>query len=204
MKTLQLYAAARRRSPAVEPRYGAIAHETVEVMVMRIVIFAAASLVLVVWTPGRAAAEGRAWTAEAIAGHAGFVDDSTKHFLVAGLSVHRAVTPRLRIGPELVVMTGGSGGVRDRNVLLAGKIVFDLRRDEGAKPARIVPFLVGSAGIFWARDIVRGGYFWSRQPGATAGAGVRARVGGAMSASLEYRIGSELYQQITGVAGFHW
>lgn len=170
---------------------------------MRIVLPAAVPLLLAIGLPGSAAAQDRNWTAEVAAGHAAFVDDSTKHFLVAGGRVRRYVTPRLSIGPELIVMTGGSGGVRDRNVTLTADVVFDLHHDDGLAAGRVIPYIAGGAGIHWIRDIVRNGPYWGRQLGASAGAGVRVGVS-RVTASLEYRIGSELYQRITGSAGFRW
>ena len=64
---------------------------------------AAVALVLLIYPiPGRA--QNRAWVAEGTAGYAGFVDDSTKNYWAAGGGVRRYLTPRLSVGPELVVM----------------------------------------------------------------------------------------------------
>ena len=170
---------------------------------MRMVLRAVVPLLLVSVLPGVAAAQERPWAAEVAAGHAAFVDDSTKHFFVAGGRVRRYVTPRVSVGPQLIVMTGGSGGVRDRNITLFGDVVFDLFRDD-AQGARVIPFVAGGAGIHWIRDEVRDGYFWGRQLGASAGGGFRVRINRATAASIEYRLGSELYQQITGSVGVRW
>lgn len=171
---------------------------------MRIVRQTAVPLLLVIGLPGVAAAQDRPWTVEVAVGHAAFVDDATKHFGVAGGRVRRYVTPRVSIGPELIIMTGGSGGVRDRNITLLGDVVFDLRDGDGPAAPRVIPFVAGGVGIHWIRDIVRDGHYWGRQLGASAGAGVRVSISRRARASLEYRIGSELYQQITGSVGLRW
>lgn len=168
---------------------------------MRIVLQTAVPLLLVIGLPGVAAAQDRPWTAEVAVGHAAFVDDSPKHFLVFGGRVRRYVTPRVSIGPELIVMTGGSGGVRDRNVTLTADVVFDLHHDDGLAAGRVTPYIAGGAGIHWIRDIVRNGPYWGRSLGATAGGGVRVRVR-RVTASAEYRIGLAGYQRITGALGF--
>jgi hypothetical protein len=58
--------------------------------------------------------------------------------------------------------------------------------------------------MFWSRDQVRGGPFWSSDPSFTAGGGVRVRVSDSLSAAAEYRIGWELHQRVSATAGLHW
>jgi len=156
---------------------------------------------LMVMTPTVSGAQDRAWVAEATIGYAGFVDDATKNYLLVGGSVRRHVSPRVSVGAELVTMSN-SDLVRDRNVMLTGNVVFDVRTLSAAR--RVTPFIVGGVGIFWGRDIVRGGPFWSSEPAFTAGAGVRARVTDFLFAAAEYRVGWELHQRLSASLGFRW
>jgi opacity protein-like surface antigen len=169
-------------------------------MTTQIVVMAAGLLVV----PGLAEAQDRGWIAEFTVGYAGFVDDAAKHNILVGGSVRRQITPRLGIGPELVVMSNPGGPSPDRSVLLTGNIVFDAYATGGHTVPRVIPFLVGGLGKFWSRDHVRGGPFWSSDPAFTAGGGVRVRVSDSFSAAAEYRIGWELHQRVSATAGVHW
>jgi hypothetical protein len=104
------------------------------------------------------------------------------------------------IGGEIVTMSNGDE-LRDRNVLLTGNIVYDLVTD-GSR--RVTPFVVAGGGIFWGRDQVVTGPYWSSDPAFTAGGGLRLRLNEALSAAAEYRIGWELHQRISATAGLHW
>jgi hypothetical protein len=99
-------------------------------------------------------------------------------------------------------MMSNANLVRDRNVTLTGNVLFDVRALDRSR--RLTPFLVVGGGVFWGRDLVRGGPFWSNDPAFTAGGGVRVRVSDALSAAAEYRIGWELHQRVSATAGFHW
>jgi Outer membrane protein beta-barrel domain len=167
---------------------------------MRIHVIVVAAIVLIV--SGTASAQGP-WIAEGTVGWAGFVDDATKNYLAVGGSLRRQVTPRISIGPEVVVMSN-SGEVRDRNVLLTGNVVFDLYPMMGSGSRRVTPFVVGGAGIFWGRDQVGNGPFWFSDPAFTAGGGVRARISDNVSAAADYRIGWELHQRIGGSVALAW
>ena len=153
--------------------------------------------------PAPALAQDRGWVAEITIGWAGFVDDATQNYLLAGGNLRRQLTPRVSIGPEFVVMSK-SDAVRDRNLMLTGNVVFDAYPVTGPGSRRVTPFVVGGGGVFWGRDQVRNGPFWFREPAFTAGGGVRARVNERMSAAAEYRIGWELHQRVSALAGFHW
>ena len=59
----------------------------------------------VVAAPALALAQDRGWVADVTLGWAGFVDDATKNYLLAGGGVRRHLTPRVSIGPEFVVMS---------------------------------------------------------------------------------------------------
>jgi hypothetical protein len=155
---------------------------------------------LVLLVPLTAAAQDRAWRADLSVGWAGFVDDSTKSYLVVGGSVRRRVTPRLTIGPEVVVMSN-SAHLTDRVVMLTGNVVIDV---VAANDRRVVPFVVVGGGIVRMRDQVRNGPFWSGDPTFTAGGGVRAFISDAVVAGAEYRIGWEPHQRLTAFLCSSW
>jgi hypothetical protein len=167
-------------------------------MAARLAFVLGAFLVL---SPSLAGAQDRGWVAEATIGYAGFVDDATKNYLLIGGAIRRYLTRRISIGPEFVLMSNPDL-VRDRNVMVTGNVVFDIFRLDRSR--RVTPFLVAGGGMFWGRDIVRGGPFWSSDPAFTAGGGVRARVTDSMSTAAEYRIGWELHQRVSATAAFHW
>lgn len=160
--------------------------------------FAVIASAVLLGAPVGAAAQDRGWVADFSVGWAGFVDDATKHNVLVGGSIRRFVTPRLSVGPEIVVMSN-SGAVRDRNVLLTGNVVFDAYPE-----SRVSPFIVGGGGMFWGRDQVNNGPYWSSDPAFTAGAGVRAHVGESLTVAGEYRLGWELHQRLSGSAGIRW
>jgi opacity protein-like surface antigen len=149
-------------------------------------------------TPLMAFAQASSWAAEASVGWAGFVDDSTKNYLLVGGNVRRNITPRVSIGPELVFMSN-SDELHDRNVMLTGNVVFD-----AAPGARLVPFVIGGAGMFWGRDQVNNGPYWSSDPAFTVGGGIRANLTDSVTASMEYRFGWELHHRFSGSAGIRW
>ena len=149
---------------------------------------------LMLFAPAAVAAQARPVVVDATAGYAGFVDDATKHHYVAGGAVRKYVTPRLSVGPELVVMPGEG----DLAVMLTGNLVYDLATFNGPDAERLTPFVVGGLGGFWFRDNLPAGPFWSADPAFTAGAGLRARITDRVSIAGEYRLGWELHQRITG------
>jgi hypothetical protein len=143
-------------------------------------------------------AQDRAWVVEGTLGYAGFVDDATKNYWAAGGGLRRYVTPRLSLGPELVLMHN-SNLATDRQIMATGNITFETHR-----AMRLTPFVVGGFGVLATRDQVRGGPFWSSDPAFTVGGGVRARAGERVSATAEYRFGWGLHHRVTGSVGFHW
>lgn len=158
--------------------------------------------VLVLGTADPASAQGRPWHIDIGVGQTTLVDDSTKRYLMLTGSLRRSLTPRVSVGPELVVM-GNSTFVTDRIVMLTGNVTFDLVAGDGTAH-RFVPFLIGGAGLFFGRDVVRNGPYWHREPAFIIGAGVRARVGEMLSVGVEYRFGWELHQRIGGVCTVTW
>jgi hypothetical protein len=145
------------------------------------------------------AAQPRPWAVEATIGHAGLVDDATKHYGAAGVGLRRYVTPRLSIGPEIVVMWNGEL-IRNRILIATGNMTFDLY--QGTR--RMTPFVVGGFGVFMGHEDFPTGPFRSSDPAFTAGGGVRAMFGDRFSLAGEYRVGWELHQRVSATAGFHW
>ena len=153
---------------------------------------------VVVLLPVAVSAQDRGWVAEGSVGWAGLVDDATKHYLVVGGTLRRHVRPRISIGPELVIMSN-SDVLRDRNVMLTGNVVFDAAPD-----ARVSAFAIAGLGMFWGREQLRGGPYWSSDPAFTAGGGLRARMTESIAVGGEYRIGWELHQRVSGFASVRW
>lgn len=148
--------------------------------------------------PVAVSAQGRGWAAEASVGWAGLVDDATKNYLLLGGALRRHVSPRVSIGPEFVIMSN-SDSLRDRNVMLTGNVVFDAAPD-----ARISAFAIGGLGMFWGREQLRDGPYWSSDPAFTAGGGLRVNVTESVTLGGEYRIGWELHQRASAFAGVRW
>ena len=113
-------------------------------------------------------------------------------------TVRRHVSPRASIGPEFVIMSN-SDSLRDRIVMLTGNVVFDAAPD-----ARVSAFAIGGVGMFWGREQLRDGPYWSGDPAFTAGGGLRARLAESVVVGGEYRIGWELHQRVSGFAGVRW
>ena len=143
-------------------------------------------------------AQDRGWVAEVSGGWAGLVDDATKDYLLVGGAVRRHVSPRVSVGPEFVIMSD-SGLVRDRNVMLTGNVVLDAAPD-----ARVSALAIGGVGMFWGREQLRDGPYWSSDPAFTAGGGLRVNVTESVTLGGEYRIGWELHQRMSGFARVRW
>ena len=148
--------------------------------------------------PVAGSAQDRGWVAEVSVGWAGLVDDAAKNYRSLGGTVRRYFSSRVSIGPEVVIMSN-SDSLRDRNVMLTGNIVFDAAPD-----ARVSPFAIGGLGMFWGREQLRDGPYWSNDPAFTAGGGLRANVTESIAVGGEYRIGWELHQRVSGFASVRW
>jgi hypothetical protein len=161
------------------------------------------AVIVVLGLPARAEAQERRWMADITAGKAIFIDDTPDHLFAAGGAVRRLITPRVSIGPELVVMTGtGKGDAFDRVLLFTGNVVFDVYSVQARTGRRVTPFLVGGLGWVWERSPLLTGSFWSNQPAFTAGGGIRARIGALVSAAAEYRVEGGLNQRFSGSLTF--
>ena len=148
--------------------------------------------------PVLVSAQDRGWVADVSVGWAGLVDDATKNYLSVGGTVRRHVSPRISIGPELVIMSNADT-LRDRNIMLTGNLVFDAAPD-----ARVSAFAIGGVGMFWGREQLAGGPYWSSDPAFTAGGGFRAKMTESVALGVEYRIGWELHQRVAGFASMRW
>jgi hypothetical protein len=153
---------------------------------------------VVLLLPVAVSAQDRGWVAEGSAGWAGLVDDATKNYLLVGGTVRRHVSPWVSVGPEFVIMSN-SDLLRDRIVMLTGNVVFDAAPD-----ARVSAFAIGGVGMFWGREQLRSGPYWSSDPAFTAGGGLRANVTESVAVGGEYRIGWELHQRVSGFASVRW
>jgi len=156
------------------------------------------AFVVVLLLPVAVSAQDRGWVAEASAGWAGLVDEATKNYRLVGGTVRRHVSPRVTIGPEFVIMSN-SDLLRDRTVMLTGNVVFDAAPD-----ARTSAFATGGLGMFWGREQLRDGPYWSSDPAFTAGGGLRQHVTESIAVGGEYRIGWELHQRVSGFASVRW
>jgi len=148
--------------------------------------------------PVLVSAQDRGWVADVSVGWAGLVDDAFKNYLAVGGTVRRNSSPRISIGPEFVIMSN-SDALRDRNIMLTANLVFD-----AAPGARVSPFAIGGVGLFWGREQLAGGPYWSSDPAFTAGGGFRAKMTESVALGVEYRIGWELHQRVAGLASVRW
>ena len=153
---------------------------------------------LALFLPVAVSAQNRGWIAEVSAGWAGLVDDATKNYPLVGGTVRRHLSPRVSIGPEFVIMSN-SDSLRDRIVMFTGNAVFDAAPD-----ARLSAFAIGGVGMFWGREQLRNGPYWSSDPAFTAGGGLRTNVTKSVTVGGDYRIGWELHQRVTGFVGVRW
>lgn len=131
-------------------------------------------------------------------GYAGLIDDETIDYLARHASVRRHLTPRITLGPEITVMTGGSE-TRDLNLLLTATVACDLTRGR-----TVTPFLAAGGGLFRGREQLAGGPYWSSDPAFTAGGGIRGRVTEALSWTAQDRFGWELHHRASAGLSARW
>jgi hypothetical protein len=140
---------------------------------------------------------GPAGAFEFSAGYAGFVDDATIDHAVLGIGSRWYLGPRLSIGPEVVYMKGPGG---DRDLFLTANLTWDLAGGYGRSP-RVIPFIVGGAGLMRHRDRFGSQTFTSSEGAFTAGGGARVRLNDRIFAAGDARIGWELHYRFTGTVG---
>jgi len=148
--------------------------------------------------PVAASSQHRGWAAEVGVGWVGLVDDATRNNLLAGGTVRRHVSPRVSIGPEFMIMSN-SDSLPDRIVMLTGNVVFDSTPD-----SRVSVFAIGGVGMFWGREQLRDGPYWSNDPAFTVGGGLRSNVTTSVTVGVEYRVGWELHQRVSAFGGVRW
>jgi hypothetical protein len=162
------------------------------VKVLRACVVVLGSLML----PAAAAAQEAPRSAvDVSAGYAGFVDESLVDHVTVGGAWRWQATPRVSLGPELVVMRGPGG---DRDVFLTGKLVVDLASPRFA----VQPYLVADAGVFFHREAFLSGSFWSREGAVSGGAGIRVPLTDRLFVGGELRVGWEAHVRATGVLGW--
>jgi hypothetical protein len=147
---------------------------------------------------GRAFAQPRAApVVEAGVGYAGFVDDATIAHAVAAGAVRWHVTPRLSIGPEITYMKGPRS---DRDLFVTGNVVWDLVPG-GGRAGRVVPYVLGGAGVFRHFDRFGATSFASNEGTFTAGGGARVWATRRVYVGAEARFGWELHTRVSGTVG---
>jgi hypothetical protein len=105
------------------------------------------------------------------------------------------VTPRLRIGPEVVYLRGPAS---DRDLIVTGNATFDLSGHA------TTAYLVGGGGLFRHSDTFLSGRFTSTEGSFTAGIGVRIPVGPGWYLTPEARIGWETHVRAQVLLGRRW
>lgn len=140
----------------------------------------------------------RAPTAEVSGGWAGFVDDATINNGTVGGAAVWEVSPRVRIGPELIYMMGPD---RDRRLFATGKLLVDLIRPRTGR-SRVTPYVVADGGFSRYTDRIGTGTFTSYEGAVSGGGGVRLWVSDRVYLAPEIRLGWELHTRATLTVGF--
>ena len=158
----------------------------------------AASLLVTSLVTTPALAQGRpAPTLEVSAGLVAFPDDGIVRESAIGAAGRFALSPRVSIGPEAVLISGEGHG----HVMLTGNLVFDLVPSPAGRPAVVTPFLVVGGGLFHTWESFGGGNATHTEGAFTAGGGVRARVGDRTTLGVDVRLGWETHVRVSGVVG---
>ncbi|HXH06623.1 MAG TPA: hypothetical protein VNI83_08530 [Vicinamibacterales bacterium] len=136
--------------------------------------------------------------ARILLGHAAFVDESPLHHVVLGGGVRTRLTPRLRLGAEVLHMWGPG---TDRDWVLEGSLEVDLGDPDG----RAVPYLVAAGGLLAHREAFPGRRsLTATEPAVSGGAGVRLRVTDRFVLAPEFRVGVELHARVVLGAGYRF
>jgi hypothetical protein len=138
-------------------------------------------------------------TVELSAGSAVFADDNGPAHRIVGGTYRAYISPRVALGPELVYFDG-SGDHSDLAATV--NLTFDLRRPDGRRPRRVVPYLLAGGGWFQYRDAFQGIRFTSSEGALTGGGGVRVWPSHSMYLGAEYRLGWELHARLSGHVGW--
>ena len=146
--------------------------------------------------PG-SAQERPAPVAEVHGGTLLFADDSVVKENFIGGAGRFYVLPRISVGPEIAYISGS----RHSHLMLTGNLTFDLLGSTSGRPPRVTPFLVAGAGLFQTREQFPNEIFTHTEGAFTAGGGVRARVGDAVTVGGEVRVGWELHLRFSALVG---
>jgi hypothetical protein len=137
---------------------------------------------------------------EAAVGYAGFADDATIAHALVGAAARWQVTPRLSVGPEITYMRGPRA---DRDLVVTGNVTWDLMPGAGGRPGRVVPYVLGGAGLFRHVDRFGAVSFASNEGAFTAGGGARVWVTRRVYLGGDARVGWELHTRVAGTVGVY-
>ena len=132
-----------------------------------------------------------------IGGHTAFVDDRNIGHGVVGAGLEWLVSPRLAVGPEVLYMVGPG---TDRDLLLLGTLragVLPFRR-------RVVPFVVGTAGLLRHSETWPDGTYSDVTYVVAGGGGVRIRASDRVFVAPEVVFGVPLHIRTTVTLGVRW
>ena len=116
-------------------------------------------------------------------GKSAFVDETPIGQTTIGGSVRWQLTPRVSVGPEVVLMRGPNDL---REVFITGKVIVDFM------PHRLLsPYFVADAGAMLQGDRFASGPYWSKEGAVSAGGGLRLNISPRVSIAPEVRIGWE-------------
>jgi hypothetical protein len=144
-----------------------------------------------------AAQERPSPVAEVHAGALVFADDGAPRENFIGGAGRLYVLPRISVGPEVAYISGRNHS----HLMLTGNMTFDLFGPVNGRPARVTPFVVAGAGLFQTREQFPREIFTHTEGAFTAGGGVRARLGDAVTLGGEVRVGWELHLRFNALIG---
>ena len=136
--------------------------------------------------------------AELALGWVGFPDEGIVSETLVGGAGRWYVSPRIGIGPEVIYLHGDNHS----HFVLTGNLTWDLVNPSNGRARQVVPFLVLGGGLFQTRETFFNGPFTSNEGAFTAGGGIRAAVGEAMTAGVDVRVGWETHIRVNGFIGF--
>jgi hypothetical protein len=165
---------------------------------LKLPLLAASAMIAILGAAVPASAQERPSTgAELHAGALVFADDGLPTEGLIGGAGRFYLLPRISIGPELAFISGRGHS----HLMLTGNVTFDLLGAVSGQPRGVTPFVVGGAGLFQTREQFPREVFTSTDGAFTAGGGVRARVGNAVTVGGEVRVGWELHIRVSALIG---
>jgi hypothetical protein len=140
------------------------------------------AVALVAGVAGPVSVSAQNLTLEAGVGGARFTESQGFDHAAFTVGGRWRLTPRLRVGPELVYLRGPD---EDRDLIVTGNATFDLR----SSPLTV--YLLAGAGLFRHSERVGTGIFASTEGSFAAGAGVRIPLRAGWYLAPEFRTGWE-------------